>query len=434
MQYVEFDAIVQAVGELRALLPAATGQQREQLVDTLGSLRELANQALDAWMELDELIEQTYAELSLQESTTDSGSWFDGMAIADDLAVWQFANACELRKGLAYYDLHMYEQAAQAFGKAVTQEGDESAGTRIYLALSHLANGRLQEAERMLAEASQRASDAIERQAVLEVGVQLAAAKRDWHAAIDRLFDLLDTDADRVDVWYNLGVCHLRLRQWAMAQRCFLRAYQRRKEAEALLGLALATLMAGDREGAGDLCSSVAMAATESAHHVQLAASLLIAAGRSQDAANLAQRCLHNPAVFATGYYVLALCAFAAGNIGRATTLCKQCLTLEQNRDDAATLLAVCLYLQGNEARAEVIVQRQLAQSHDVPPVVALLAGRLAMRRGRFEEAEEFLGQAAASSHAASRMLARRYQQMLAREKDLFIGEVPTKQQSVPSL
>ncbi|GMA55681.1 hypothetical protein GCM10025858_01840 [Alicyclobacillus sacchari] len=432
MHYVEFDAIVQAIAELRTLLPSATGQQREQLIDALGSLRQLANQALDAWMELDELIEQTYADLSLSEQTANGVSWFSGMAMADDLAAWQFSEACELRKGLAYYDLHMFEQAARSLGKAVAQEGDESAGLRIYLALSHLANGRLAEAETMLLEAATRVADVIERQAVLEVGVQLAATKGDWQSAIDQLFDLLDTDADKADTWYNLGVCHLRLRQWAFAQRCFARAYQRREELESLLGLALATLLAGDREGAGDLCSQVATASVESARLVQLLSSLLIAAGRRQDAITLARRCLHDPSVAATGYYLLGLCAFADGEIGRASSFCKQCLTLERNRDDAAMMLAVCAYLQGGEARAEAIMQGQLMRRNQFPPVVSLLAGRLAMRRGRIEEAEMFFEQVVASPHATSRMLARRYQQMLAREKEPLVGEGSAKQQSVP--
>ncbi|WP_067618489.1 tetratricopeptide repeat protein [Alicyclobacillus acidiphilus] len=454
MQYVELAAIAEAVQALRSKLPTADETLREKLSDTLLTLRELANKTLDAWMSVDEAIEETYALLESpsvakdampSETPSDNGTMVEsGDALDSPYAEGLFDLSakyeCQLRKGLAYYDLRMFDHAAKTLSDAIDEAdcSGDSLGAMIYVALSQLHAGHLDEAKQTLAtvEAAVDADDEIVLQALLEVRTFLHASERDWQNAIHTLYNLLDFDSDRGEVWFNLGVCHIHLGEFAAAERCFAQSHARTDDEEALLWRALALVWAGNGRAAKTIAEIIPPTAS-TVKCIRLRVMLLLAVGLHQHALMQAREYQRHQDNLALGLYLEALCCVVMGSSARASVLCKRALTIAPDDLPLTALLGCCLYLIGDYDRSEGVLANLANQLPSVPGMVSLLLGRLAIRSHDTHLAMKHLHAAAKSSQTSIRRLAALYQAVVyerrAESEDLVASLQRAVQLGVPA-
>lgn len=433
MHYVELAAIAKAVEALRSQLPTNDQALRSQLANTLIALREMANQTLDAWMSVDEIIEETYALLDPTaddpsvsetdgEAYTAANPWDTNMdsPFREGLFHLTLAHEGQIRKGLAYYDLRMYDHAANALTEVAGKiRGGGNVETMIYLALSHLHAHRLEEAKTALSEAQLAADpkDEIVSQAILEVRTQLCAEQGDWHQAIHSLYDLLDTNADEGDIWFNLGICHTKLLEFSAAERCFAQSFSKKEDTEALLWRGLVLSWSGNVQQAVEIAHQLSGLTPDKTHNyaneIRPRVLLYLSTGAFEHARNLARACQNDGATLALGLHLEAFCFAAIGYARRASTLCKRVLTLMPNDTESASLLGICLYLDGELERSARILRSVTRVSPPSPGIVDLLLGRMAILSNDPNRASTYLRRASSSAQLTVRRLAALYQAVL---------------------
>lgn len=383
------------------MLPLADATAREEMTDMLSALRAKAASILDAWMDVDEAIEETYAELFNDEpADTRKGETF-------------------LRKGLGFYDLAMFEEASTALAIAV--EHDDLPATRIYLALSQLAAGHVTEAWGELKLARLQSSDPLVLQAILEAETQVCVARKDWQATIHALYQLLSTDAPRGNLWFNLGVCHVHLFEFAAAGRCFTQAHAANpRDTEALLWCGL-TMAWTERVDEAKWVAQLAESGTvRNRQEVQLQVLLYLAVGEFAAARRTATKFGLNMVCEAIGLRLLALCDLAWEQPERAVLLCKKAMTLEPDHGTIKLLLGMALFLQGDTHRADLVLSHGEDHFPFDTAFIHLLRGRIALMHGHLPGARRHFTAISDTAYPAVRGIAALYEGLLSlRENDV---------------
>lgn len=458
MQHEELLAISETIQEIREQLPLADDASRQIMMETLSSLRAMAASILDAWMAVDDAIEETYADLFADDDmdnvlepsstpiaakntakmdvSTDTTSHhstqppsknnhrtqtlFDGpVPLAEAWFDLSLKPEYHLRKGLGFYDLAMFDEASSALATAIQHR--DLPQTRIYLALSHLSAGRIDEAELELDLAHSQSTDPLTIQAILEVETQICAAREDWHGAIRVLYNLLSTETDQGDLWFNLGICHVRLYEFQAAQRCFEKAVSTHHEdVEAILWRALTLVWTEQLEKHTQIAPLLGGMRVKTDREFQLLVMLYLALGQFDAATSVASTCRSQPIHWSQGTHLLALCHAAMGQPNQAVLLCKALLTMEPDNVAALSLLGIALFLQGDIRRAERVLARSDSQdlscSHS--SMIPLLRGRIASIRGDVVAARQHFHRISVTSHPAIRRMQALYEGMLALHVD----------------
>ncbi|GMA60891.1 tetratricopeptide repeat protein [Alicyclobacillus fastidiosus] len=440
MQNVELKAIANAIAQIREQLPEADTVVRSKMLQELETLREMATSILDAWMEVDDAIEETLAQISeasidasiaaqgdqapqytaslnagagvqqsvqsrteslLQAPVQLAETWFDMSLRAD----------CALRKGLGYFDLRMFDEAALSLTQAVAEQ--DNPATRIYLALSHLAANRVDLAVSHLNVARVRANDDVTVRAVLEVDVQICAAREDWHQAVHVLYELLCFDPTQLDTWYNLGVCHLKLYEFAAAERCFAKSMKNEPtDVEAALWRAMSLVLCGRVDEARQLLTT----STHLARNVEEHALLRVVLHLSTQRIDLAERAAIAASAAepnsAFGYELLALCRAVSHRPDEAIPLCKRALALSPNSSQALTLFGLCSYLTGDLQRAERAL-KTVEERGESSGLTHVVRARIATLNGLTADALERLGRLSEHPGMYAKRLAVLYRGML---------------------
>ncbi|WAH35142.1 tetratricopeptide repeat protein [Alicyclobacillus dauci] len=438
MENPELKAIAETIAEIRKCLPGADDSARQQYLIELSALRNMAIAVLDAWMEVDDAIEEALEELGVELCDEDdepsqvtipatpsrtaqtngirSGGRQDNLmgGPVDLVETWfdlSLKADCLLRKGLGYFDLHMYDEAANALSDAVFH--NDLPATRIYLALSHLAAGRIDLATMEVNKARAMAQDEITAQAVLELDVQICAARDDWQQAIHVLYELVSLQADNEDIWFNLGVCHLRLFEFAAAERCFAKAMRDQSaDVEAALWRALTLSLTDRRDEAYRLLQIAFTLQFPSPETIALYVVVQLSVARVDEAiATVAMFRAEHPRL-PIGDELLALCFLALNRPDLSLPLCKRALTICPNRISAMALLGICSYFHGDlrHAREALIwTESMVAPS----AVVQLILGRIDMMDGNMAQAATRFGQLASHPRTYARRLSALYQGMV---------------------
>lgn len=427
MQHVELQAIAEAVAEIQSQLPSADERDREKFRDSLRSLRDLATTVLDAWMVVDDAIEETYHALVSSESHADESStasipshdvdlattsvqfgqdtdvenkdadpsisgartnpfWNGPLHLEEAWYDWSITAHGHLRKGLGFYDLQMYKEAAEALSVAVASEQRPDA--LIYLALSHMASGELEAADDALQEAKLLAQDVTTVQAILEVETQICAASEDWHRAIHVLYNLLETDAPHGDIWFNLGMCHIHLYEFGAAARCFERAVAYEgTDVEALLWQGLVCAWTNQIDVAKSLIGHVLIEPSASTRVLTLGVLFYLTIGSFENALRVARMPSVDAAAAGVRLNLEALCYVVMGNVQKAIQVCKKAITLDPPGTLSLELLGLCLFVEGDWDRAERVLSTIEGRTRPVSSVVRLITGRLAMKKRDFSRA-----------------------------------------------
>lgn len=407
MQYVELKDIAKAIEHLRTQIPAADSQMRQEMRDQLIALRDMAGSILDAWMEVDDAIEETVRELgdsspetaptisygdsekvnlsAVDEPLTDAVTdrqphWLTGpMELTEAWYDLSLKAETALRRGLGYFDLEMFEEAADALTDAVSE--NDTPATRIYLSLSHMASGQLQEAATELTEARRMAQDEVTLQAILEAEIQMFALGDDWHSAIHTLYELLTFHPNQGDTWYNIGICHMHLHEFAAAERCLAHAMMfDENDEEAYLWRAFTLCMTDRQIEAKRLLEWLP---SDNAGHHELRAVVLLATGNVEHALLSARHVVSHKSGALIG-----LCQLVRGEIRKATTTLKRHLTICPDNAEGKMLFGICSFLSGDFTRSKQAL-RELMSTTPTNTLVELLLARLDAMDGYSDEAQQ---------------------------------------------
>ncbi len=258
-----FATLFRAVDRVRVQLETADAELRELLAEELHELRHLGNAYVDHWLALDEQIVElmdSYDLLTMSESVSpdhdaselhgwpDSESLGFGAQLPLDVTTeisgrgsaprpgnaipiasahgskqtlqgtesgpvpeldWVFLSSepitAAFRKGMGYFDLLLFDEAATALRQVV--QAAPNPVSRIYLAASLSANQFSEEALVQLTMARESTDDERILCAANEVEAHLRFGVGDVAGAIACLEDSALRMPEYQDVWYNLGVC-----------------------------------------------------------------------------------------------------------------------------------------------------------------------------------------------------------------------------------
>ncbi len=234
-----FATLFRAVERIRGQLETADSDLRQHLTEELVCIQKLGERYIDYWMTLDEHIAElleTYADIPSEErgnlNAGDSTSLHtpalttsinhvksrtcEDLALLndDDDADWMDAAfdlsdplTCAFRKGLAYYDLFMFEDAAKSLEQVVEATG--SAIGRLYLAGSYAANQHVDEALEQLLQLRKETREPLYLAAADELEALLQLQRNNPERAIECLQRVARRIPRYADVWFNLGVSYL---------------------------------------------------------------------------------------------------------------------------------------------------------------------------------------------------------------------------------
>lgn len=438
-----FATLFRAVDRIRIQLETADPALRGLLAEELMELRQLGDAYMDHWLALDEQIlelmdsydlfsgtdispassQASAAQFSHEASASfpfsltlshgravtaaNDPSHGDGVGTADtDLGLapephentnpalfawpaWAFAKAepiaAAFRKGLGYFDLLLFDDAAQSLQDVVQAAPNPIA--RIYLAAALAAQNRADEALSHLQRARESAQDGRLLCAANEVEAHVRFMQGDLQGAVVCLQDSAMRMPDYQDVWYNLGVCMARQSAWEQAAYALSQAVSLDPDdVDAVTLLAEVQLQNQSVEAALHVCEQ---ALAQFPRHPQL----LIVQCRAWEAAGEHERCLRmcrrlvdlHPQLWAP-WRIGAWVLMRQGDYAQAATLLKKRLTFAPQ--DASTLLqlGIAYLLSEQYDAAEAAVLQSLPRASD-KALVWIALGRISTGRAEYAKA-----------------------------------------------
>lgn len=224
-----FDWVDDVLTQIEQLFPHASDDVRREMIDRLHHLLDLNDAWLDEWLVLQERFHQLlqkYPELAEKhqgsETRADSLSESDSSEAGDsffDFVVGE-ESLHQFRVGQGYYELLMFPEAVEQFGRVIDREPDFLLG-RLYLAMTFFQQGRWDEAEKhfsLVLKGSPQKE--FSRFAHHMLGC-IAIRRRQDRDAARHFAKALEYDSRDSDTLFNLGACYFRLGLVRLAVPCF---------------------------------------------------------------------------------------------------------------------------------------------------------------------------------------------------------------------
>lgn len=325
-------------------------------------------------------------------------------ALAAAVFDWADETMAQFRKGMAFFDLLMWERAEQTL-KAVLKATDEPL-VRLYLAAVLTARGAREEAHSLVAGVLRTSTEADLQAAALEIQAQLAFESKDFALAKRALQKVCELCPDSLDAKFNLSICYLQTNEIQQGIRCLLEICATDGEdAETMLLLTQAYRKLGSTEDAYACCmKGLALSPTHPLLRLEKSRVLYedgqVAQARAV-ALDLFQRDPTHEAVSAWTLWLL----IHLGDFDRAVCFLKARLAI--SRDDPTSLLhlgVVCL-LQDEPDAALRVLNRAWKTGED-KPLVALAIGVAEHRLNHHGKALEWMTLACSDERKPVRRLA----------------------------
>lgn len=425
-----FATLFRAVDRIRMQLESADAGLRQYLAEELQELRQLGDHYMEHWLLLDEqIVELTETfDLALGDDAQtfeldDSGAtpsfeaipWLTlelqtGDAPESDLSgpngpwhapgpqgmppQWKdfaFADlhsvSAAFRKGMGYFDLLLFRQAAESLAEVVRTAPNPVA--QIYLAAAWTAQGRTDEARAQLDAVRATSTDTLFLCAANEVEAQLQVREGQIDAAIDCLRDSSRRMPEYQDVWYNLGVCYARKLDWQQAEMALTRALALdRDDRDAAILLGQCQFQRGDLDAAE---STVLRAIEASPRHPQLLllhSRLLHARGATARAVRLCRQLIDGWPDLSDAWHLLTWMLLCDGETRQAITVIKKRLSVSPNDSNALLQLGIACLLAEEFDQAEAALLQSLPKSAD-KSLVWIALGRISAARHDAAQAQK---------------------------------------------
>lgn len=422
-----FVMLFRAVDRIRIQLESADPDLRQLLTDELSTLQRAGEQCIDRWMTLDAQIEELYDTFSLQvqsgdgeatqasfgddgeelvpggvsiltQTTASSSGPLDlvdtsTMDLPDTFTTewesmaFQFTRktALSFRRGMGYYDLAMYDEAADALTDVV--EASRHPVARIYLAAAHAAKHRWYSALDNLAAVRSQTQHTLLLCATDEIEAQVHLAEHRTDDAIHRLLDIARRMPNYQDVWFNLAVCYAHKGDLGAAEHAALQALDvQPDDLEAIRMLAAIRLHRHHLDEASQACRQGIELAPRHVPLLLLNARILQALGQWDDSIRATRQVIATDPSQDEAWSLMVWSMLRAGRLHDAAAALKQQLSLCPNHADAMAQLGIVLMLQKDYGRAEQVLLKSLVRTRDKAAVWIAL-GRVSANRGSAKQA-----------------------------------------------
>lgn len=420
-----FAMLFRAVDRIRVQLGTADADFRRVLAEELFCLQRLGEQYIDHWMALDEQIEELLATYELAPASEmaqplvqaavpprvstqlpvarlappSSGPDTKPNAVGDPNPVpiypgdefeWftpqpDDAALCSFRKGMGYYDLLMFDDAAVAFEETVKTSPNPVA--RLYLAAAHAARGRTAMALAETQMVRNELSHPILLCAANEIEAQAFLSDGQLDQAILRLKEIIELEPDYQDVWYNLGICFAHQGDWAAAAMALARSLVTNPDDIDAVS-ALVHVHVKRRDGRTALETLMPTLAHHPRHvrllyaHMQVLRCL----GDSRAAMRVGRQILELAPDFDGAWSSLAWLLMESGSVSEGLALLKKQLTLRPQSVSASIQLGIGLMMAGDFVPSERVLTRVLPSAPDKSPIWLAL-GRVSAGLGHRQQA-----------------------------------------------
>ncbi|WP_029420352.1 tetratricopeptide repeat protein [Alicyclobacillus macrosporangiidus] len=445
-----FALLFRAVDRIRKQLATADADLRRYLAEELYCLRQLGEQYIDHWMTLEEQIidlihtydlpepaspaEAPVAAAPVQAKASGPGTTVSRTAHAHRLPApaepavrlaagqghkvdpppapaWAelgFDDAppvsVQFRKGLGYFDLAMFRDAAAAL-EQVVQEA-ETPLARLYLAASYAAEGRSEDAMAQLEHLRKYVTDPLVACAMREIEAQIHLAAGRTELALQALARVTAALPKYPDAWFNLSLCYAKLGDLAAAERCAALAFALDPcDAEAACVLAAVQFARNHITDAENTCRQALSYHPRHADLMLLTAHLHRVKGEWDACARACQAVIRAHPDAGSAWSLLAWVRLQQGKTDEAQALLQK--RLAACREDAAAMvqLGVVLLLAGDLDRAERVLTRCLAK-YPNKSLVWIALGKVSLERGEPRKAHTRFLRAAKDTRPAVRRLA----------------------------
>lgn len=463
-----FAMIFRAVERIRTQLMGADEGLKRVLAEELLCLRRLGEQYIDHWMTLEDQISdlmETYqlceepqwvhsplhlqispvptvhtdngavhsTHLNLQNRTAGQPEFSLEMEEAVDLSsvAWNHSDfvAVGFRKGLAYYDLFMFSDAAKSLEEVV--DAADTPVARLYLAASYAAGNRFDETLAQLAIVRKSSEDPLLLCGANEIEAQLHIARGDFPTAIRVLRNITEYIPKYPDAWFNLAISYASQNDYEAAEQAALRALALdANDAEAAVLVVAVCLQLGKVSEAMTICAQALHLHPQHPELLKVSAQIAKRKGDYQKGIEICKGLTnrhpdlpeawallcwfylrteeHGLAVaalkkqlslypeHATALLQLGIVLLLDGDIRRAEQVLLKCLTAYPNKALIWIPLGVISISNGNETQAHTRFLRATKDTRkDVKRLALYLYGKALMRTGRYNEAEKYLKAAA---------------------------------------
>ncbi|WP_169787843.1 tetratricopeptide repeat protein [Alicyclobacillus ferrooxydans] len=430
-----FAQLFRAVDRVRVQLENASPELRPYLAQELRSLRQLSEQYIDYWMELEEQIIELTETFELQVPVEDPAPFkpessiepmwgraqnaeslsleYDPIADEQDTSEFDLAQAVfswpeeattQFRRGLAYYDLLMFEPARKALEEAL--KSVDSVIVHLYLGAVLAVEGQAVTARGHLEKVFEGTEDESLVTAALEVDAQLLLQHGDLGQACRSYQVITERMPEYLDAWFNLGLCQARLGNYKAAEQAFSQILVTDpRDIEACLLLSSVQQYSQCPEAAYQTCR-FALDQNPSHPGLRLQQSrLLYQLGEHEASLEVALRLsdedLHDQRVLSWAVWLQLKAGDSDAAIGRL----KRFLSLHKNEPTVLLQLGVAHLLAGNPDMAEPILWCALPHSRD-KSILWLALGAVSAARHQHLEAQKRFLRAVRDTRAPVRRLA----------------------------
>ncbi len=232
----QFSILFQTVETIQSKLDTTDSKERMLFREKLSEIHELGVSWLDQWMTLEEKLTDAMDKLG-ELKTGNSRTNFDQTVqvryapepnhVQLESMIFDMTNQTEvaLRRGMAYFDLLMFEEASKALEHAVPTINEPAA--YLFLAASYTALGRLSEGRAQLEAVKAYLKNPTLACAASEIEAVICLREGDKEGAVRAYLDALCAMPNYTDVWFNLGACYLAISEPAAAERMLAHVLKR---------------------------------------------------------------------------------------------------------------------------------------------------------------------------------------------------------------
>lgn len=462
--------LFRAVERIRVQLSGADEEMKRYLGEELLCLRRLGEQYIDHWMILEDQISDLLEGHQLVPQTQSLGT---GVSLhilqgptsiyADEVAGKQTVDVhnrtapaetiliggdgedadftsfgwtdsdnvtVSFRKGLAYYDLFMFADAAKSLEEVVNDLDTPVA--RLYLAASYAAQDLSDIAMNQLNLIRKATDDPLFLCAANEIEAQIYIAQENFAAAISVLRQITDSIPKYADAWFNLTICYTSLGRYDCAEEAAtiaLRLDPTDVESAVLLGTV--RLKMGNLTAAARICQAALQDHPQHVELQKLSAHIAKHQGAYERAIETCRGLVAQLPHESDVWSLLSWLYVKSSDKPKAVLTLKRQLSLEPQNSSALLQLGIVSLLSGEVEYAERILLKCLAyhpnksliwiglgiiscaqglepQAHtrflratkdtrkDVKRLALYLYGKALLKATKYLEAEKFLKAAAA--------------------------------------
>ncbi|MCL6637307.1 MAG: tetratricopeptide repeat protein [Alicyclobacillus sp.] len=426
-----FAMLFRAVDRIRRQLETADAELRPYLGEELRCLQQLGEQVIDRWMALDEQITELLhsyhldqpdsAQPPLQLAAHPAAMPVSGLEAAPDsrtAQIWEgkaptatvplpappltssgsssvpwtdlafdFSHpvAVAFRRGLGYFDLHLFSDAAQALEQVMAAA--EAPLARLYLAACYAADGRPSDALAVLQPLQAIAGDPLLTCAVKEVEAHACLQLGRTDAAVRALTQITTTLPKYPDAWFNLGLCCAKQGAYDTAETYVARAWALDpRDDEAASVLVTLQLWRGDPQTAAETCRAALQRWPRHRRLLLLHAHVLRALGHLEQSRTVCRQVTRLYPHDAEAWSLWAWLALQADRPHEAVAALKKRLALVRQDDAALVQLGIAMLFCGDHARAERVLTHCLAH-YPNKSLIWIALGKISFDRGHREQA-----------------------------------------------